>query len=262
MGWSTVGYRHGQSENWAEDCAGCLKLDGDVDAGTKMLTRIVGTCPMCGHPIVKTIRPFEEDVVGFSADQRCKRLEDGAKLYLVTCNCVYAHDGAPEGVRGCGAQGTVRVTPGEGGGGTLEYAKTTGEQRDPDEWFEAAVSQRLSRVRELATQWSAMLGVVTGFVAFGAIFDAGDAGIAATSGRWKPYLVLAGLALAAAMAAVVLGAQAASLKRFDVLPSDLTGRASSYAQARRHAQDRLKASQVCCAAAVAVLGVALIVRFW
>jgi hypothetical protein len=257
-----VEYRHGESENWAEDCTTFLKLEADDVGGKGMLSRIGGTCPMCEHPISKTIRPFEEDVIGLSADDRRERLKDGSKRYLVTCNCAFAHAGAPAGVRGCGAQGTVDVTPCEGGGGTLAYAETTGEQRDPDEWFEAAVNQRLSRVRELAGQWSTTLSAVTGLVAFGVIFDAGDADAGVTIGQWRLYLALAGLALAAALAAVLLGAQAAGTKRFDVLPSDLAGRQSCYAEARRQAQGRLKASQVCCGAAVAALGVALIVRFW
>jgi hypothetical protein len=250
------GYVHGESAEWQ----GTIQLTAKSDPGGKDFTRIMGVCPRCGHEISKDIRPLRSGAFFVEPDAESASEPEVSRTYLITCNCVFGHENAPEGTRGCGAQGAVLVRRSEGAALLVEHVKGAAADWDRDEWIGRAEHEQLPRMRELAGQWTAMLGVVTGFVAVGTIFDFTKADLTLSGGAWAAYVVFAALALATAIAAVTYGSQAAGLRYLDDIPADVDGRVQHVDAAVVFCRERLTRSRRLALASVVALAIALAVR--
>ena len=180
--------------------------------------------------------------------------------YLITCNCVFGHEDAPDGTRGCGAQRAVLVKPQQGAEPRVTYVVGAAADWDKDEWIGRAEHDQLPRMRELAGQWTTMLGVVTGFLAVGTIFEFTKKDLGLSGGAWAPYVLFAALALAAAVAAVYYGSQAAGLRFLKDIPTDVDGRAQHVDGAVTFCAERLTISRYLALASVVALASALAVR--
>jgi len=248
------GYVHGTSRDWVGVCPFGVQTS-DTDQW------LVGDCPTCDHPIRKRISGSSD--VALLDGTRATKPAGEAKpaTYLITCNCAYGHDDAPERVRGCGAQGAVLVTPQRGGPAIVTYADPDVDAWDADEWVERAERDQLLRLREFAGQWASMLGVVTGLVSVGTIFDFTRGDLLLHGAYLWGYVAASALALAAAVLAVWLASQAAGLKQFDRVPDDLEGRGVTLQQARAFCRDRLTWSKWSALAAVILIALALALRF-
>ena len=242
-----------------------------------------GKCPRCEHEIIKGILPVaggellaatakksveaegsgetEESSASETATSRdgCSVTPDDGKstTYLVTCNCVFGHRDAPEGVRGCGWQAAVRVTSREGERPKVEQVTGNANEWDDDEYVERASRQQLQQVRQFAGQWTAMLGVVTGFLAVGTFFDFTRKDLALQGLAWIVYAAAALVALAAAVASVAPGFQAAGLKHFTTIPADTGGRMTLMDKAVKDCRLRLSLSRWGALVAVIALAVAV-----
>jgi hypothetical protein len=182
---------------------------------------VSGLCPRCRHPISKGLRA-QEGVIAAAGPDPPKDL-----IYLMTCNCVHGHAGAPEGAYGCGAQGGLTVV-GTDGAFEVQYRHVSPEQREVEAWADDALRNRLKRTRAWAQQWMTLLTAVTGLVSFGAILDvAGDLGALAWGWRLL-YATLGGLALACMVAAIVRAWQASNPVSIGRLEADCVSRRSMY----------------------------------
>ena len=218
--------------------------------------RIEGKRPGCDHQLSKEISPLAQGAL-FAPP----RPAEGAQTYVVTCNCVSQHPGAPDGVRGCGAQGGVTVTP-KGSGWEVVYANPTVSERDADEWAERARLEQLPRVRALAAQWMAVWGVIAGLITFGTIFDADERIYGLTSPSSAVYVATAGLSLAAAVLAVVFASQAAGLRELDDIPADVAGRVELQVAMVAYCRSRLTQSRIFAMCSVILVAGALGLRFF
>ncbi len=225
----TCNYVRGEPTGWETDCVDFEAVRGAPSADLPV--SVYGSCPRCKHPISRNLRP-QDAVIGVAGEQ-----QEGLH-YLMTCNCIYGHEGAPEGVHGCGAQGGVRVLEKDG---QLEvgYVMVTPEQRDVEAWANDATGNRLAKTRAWAQQWMALLTAVTGFVSFGVIIDAaGDLG--ALSWGWRLlYAALGGMALASIVIAVVRAWQAANPIKIDKLEADCEARRRKYDAAVEYSATQL-----------------------
>jgi len=253
---SSVAYVHGESKEWQ----GPIHFDVGRDEGGTAFTQIMGTCPRCGHDISRDIRPLKSGAffAGPGAPPPSKAEE--ARTYLITCNCVFGHADAPDGTRGCGAQGAVLVTPNGGKPPVVEHVKGAAADWDKDEWIGHAEHEQLPRMRELAGQWTTMLGVVTGFLAVGTIFEFTKKDLDLSGGVWAAYVLFAGLALAAAVIAVYYGSQAAGLRFLNDIPTDVDGRARRVDDAVAFCSERLTRSRYSALVSVVALAIAMAVR--
>jgi hypothetical protein len=255
-------YMHGEREPWQSNCSklevvGLRKASEDTAR-----LHIAGRCPVCGHHIRKRID--SADTIAFFRSKGSLGMNDIlGKRYLLTCNCAYAHEGAPDGVRGCGAQGAVTVSSVDGTA-AVSYCSDVDvptEERDADEWIERAAGRQLQRLRNLAGQWVSMLGVVTGFVTVGTIFDftANDLEL---QGTWLvAYLLAAAAAVAGAVVAVTFASQAAGLRQLNDVPAEVDERSRVMREARVYCRRRLSWSRWAALVAMLLLIVAVAVRF-
>ena len=257
-------YVRGEPESWTK---GCQKLKvvpeeakvARYPAGHVRVLRIEGPCPACGHILSKEISPLAQGAL-FAPPRQA----EGPRLYFVTCNCVSPHSGAPDGVRGCGAQGGVQVTT-TATGWEVDYASLSIEERDADEWAERARLEQLTRVRQLASHWADVWGVIAGLVAVGMIFDA-EKTDGKIYGLGPPsstiYVALVGLALAAAVLAVLFAARAAGLRELDDIPADVKGRVGLQVAMVAYCRSRLTLSRSLALCSVVLIAVALGLRFF
>ena len=93
----------------------------------------------CRYPISRNLRSHDA-VIGVAGEQQ----ED--LHYLMTCNCIYGHEGAPEAAHGCGAQGGVRVLK-KDDRLVVRYVRVSPEQRDVEAWANDATTNRLAKMR-------------------------------------------------------------------------------------------------------------------
>jgi hypothetical protein len=245
-------YLHGQPENWTT-----AEFKPAPDEGPYV--RINGKCPHCAHDISKSIVPLK-GAVALAAEKGDS--DEKSFRYLVTCNCVRGHADAPDGVRGCGAQGWVVVKSKKG---VLSDVVAI-EDSDPDEWdkdeyVERMLHEQLPKLREFAGQWTAMLGVVTGFLAVGTFFDFTREDLKVGDLAWKVYVAGAAVALAAAVIAVALGSQAAGLRQFDEMPADTQGRIAALNDTVAYCRQRLDLSKIAALVSVISLATAMAARF-
>jgi hypothetical protein len=244
------GYLRGQPREWQDRCAG---FDAVPDPKTTSAVKVKGRCPRCGHPIWRDLRS-QRGVVAMAHGGNGEDLS-----YLMTCNCVYAHKDAPDGVHGCGAQGGVKVE-GDQGSLTVSYVEVTPEQRVIEAWADDAVHNRLARTRAWAQQWMTLLTAVTGLVSFGAVIDAaGDLG--ALSLGWRTlYVTLGGMALACVVMAVVRAWQAANPIKIGALAADCHGRKLAYNEAVAYSAAQLADSYGWAIVAVLLLAASVATR--
>jgi hypothetical protein len=85
-------YEAGQPDGWAEGLTK-LRRSTRMEAGLAV-DIVIGPCPRCGDQISKDVGV--QDGIGLLAQP--DRIQ-------IVCNCGHAHANAPNGVRGCGAQG-------------------------------------------------------------------------------------------------------------------------------------------------------------
>jgi hypothetical protein len=247
-------YLHGQPEKWAD---AVFRPVADSPGGPYV--RITGECPQCKHDISKSIVP-RTGAVALAAEKG--DVDEKSFRYLVTCNCIRGHADAPDGVRGCGAQGWVAVKSKKG---AISEVVAIGDS-DPDEWdkdeyVELMLHQQLPKLREFAGQWTAMLGVVTGFLAVGTFFDFTLEDLKIDDLAWKVYVAGAAVALVAAVIAVALGSQAAGLRQFDEMPADTAGRVKALNDTVEYCRRRLDLSKIAALVSVVSLGIAMAARF-
>jgi len=252
---SSVHYVRGESDTWHK----AIQFTPEPDGG-KEYTRIAGKCPRCAHEISRDIRPLQSGAYFVKPDAGSASEPEVPRTYLITCNCVFGHENAPEGTRGCGAQGAVMVTPNQGAAPLVEHVTGVAADWDKDEWIARAEHEQLPRMREFAGQWTTMLGVITGFVAVGTIFDFTKKDLSLSGGAWAAYVVFAALALAAAIAAVYYGSQAAGLRYLNDIPADVGGRVEHVDAAVVFCAERLKRSRYLALTSVVALAIALGVR--
>ena len=257
-------YVRGEPESWTKGCQELKVVPEEArvakhPAGRVRVLHIQGPCPACGHILSREISPLAKGALFAPSKQT-----EGPRRYFVTCNCVSPHSGAPDGVRGCGAQGGVEVTT-TATGWEVGYASLSIEERDADEWAERARLEQLTRVRQLASHWTDVWGVIAGLVAVGMIVDAEKAD-GKIYGLDPPtstiYVALVGLALAAAVLAVLFAARAAGLRELDDIPADVKGRVGLQVAMVAYCRSRLTLSKFLALCSVALVALALGLRLF
>ena len=262
-------YVHGQAEGLAEVC-----LRAELDPDGRSYVRVSGKCPRCKHEISKRISALAggEFLAADGRGLRASGVEgspvgplrtgnrDEPHTYLVNCNCTYGHQDAPRGVRGCGWQASVCIMPREGGEPEVKQVSGDVGAWDKDEYVERASSKQLQKVRRFAGQWTAMLGVVTGFLAVGTFFDLTKKDLGLHGPAWVVYVAGALVALAAAVGSVARGSQAAGLQHFDRIPADTEGRVHLEGRAVKNCRDWLSQSKRLALVSVVALAVAVAAR--
>jgi hypothetical protein len=121
-----------------------------------------------------------------------------------------------------------------------------------DEWAEAAIRDRLPRVRAMAAEWQKTVGTVAGLFGAGALFNADAAVLALGTGSRVAFAALAFGAIAAAAASIVL-ASLASQSRLVNVPPDAPGRRRMQEEAFNYSQSRLTWSRRLAGVAVVAL---------
>lgn len=93
---TVIGYLVGTPPQWA---TGVSRF---AISGADPKYELVGPCPRCEHTLSKDVSNYvlAPAYGGGSASDVVIR---------VKCNCDQPHEGQPDGVRGCGAEGTVEV---------------------------------------------------------------------------------------------------------------------------------------------------------
>jgi hypothetical protein len=247
------GYVRGQSEAFP-----VVNLSAKKEGTDYALLK--GQCPRCGHPISKRIVPVRDlELLARNVDAPPPQPDD-PREYLVTCNCAFGHEDAPDAVRGCGWQTSVCVTPRAEGEPLVEKVVGDVDAWDKDEYVELATHQQLQQVRQFAGQWTAMLGVVTGFLAVGTFFDFTRADLGVHGAVWAVYVGGALVALAAAVLSVARGSQAAGLQHFHEVPAETQKRVELVDNTVKHCRRQLWDSKWLALVSVIALVVAVAAR--
>lgn len=244
-------YVRGQPENWASSCQ---DFKAEPDPQNKDLPVLIeGSCPACRHPISRDLRSQPAVIAAALSDST----ED--LYYLMTCNCVFGHPGAPDGVHGCGAQGGIKVVESNGMLNVIHH-EVSPEQRDVEAWADDATRNRLAKTRAWAQQWMALLTAVAGLVSFGVVVDAaGDLGALAWGWRLL-YAALGGLAIASIVTAVVRAWQAANPIKIEELKADCAARTSTYDAAVKYSETHLGKSYVWAVVGVLLFAASMVIR--
>lgn len=129
-----------------------------------------------------------------------------------------------------------------------------------DDWAEAALRDRLPRLRAMAGEWQKTVGTVTGLFGAGALFNA-DTAVRALDGSSKTiFAVIAVSAFLAAAASIVL-ASLASQSRLAEIPPDVTARRRLQDEAFTYTRRRLKWSRQLAGVAVVALLASFLIRW-
>ena len=246
-------YLSGEPPDWPSKCEG---FDAKSDPKNKELPVLVtGSCPRCNHRISLNLRPQPGVIVLASNGDE----SDDDYRYLMTCNCVCGHTGAPEGVHGCGAQGGIKVVD-KDGSFHVAYVEVSPEQRNIEAWANEATRNPLAKRRTWAQQWIALLSAVTGLLSFGVVVDvAGDLGALPLGWRLL-YATLGGMALICVVEAVVRAWQAANPTKIKELKADCAGRKAAYDTALDYSAARLSDSYGWAVVALLLFAASIVVR--
>jgi hypothetical protein len=95
-------YQRGEPDEWRSSVA-ALKVREIPGAGGHRAFEIAGPCPRCQHSIRKDVSYVFGPALALSGQRESVTVR-------VVCNCTAAHEGAPAGVAGCGAEGGVELT--------------------------------------------------------------------------------------------------------------------------------------------------------
>jgi len=203
-----------------------------------------GACPGCGpHTISRNIS--SEIGAAFIEHTPASRIH-------LRCNCGEPHEGRPEEKWpvGCGAAGEVLV--GADGSVTVPDAGEDPEDLAAEEWAEAAIRERLPRLRAMATEWQKTVATVAGLFGAGTLFNA-DTAVRALGWIGKTgFAVLAVVAFLAASGSIVL-ASLASQTRLVEIPPDVVSRRRLRDQEFEEARLRLRWSRLLAGVAVVAL---------
>ena len=90
-------YAAGTPPGWDD---GTKKFSVNVGGGNQRVYSLSGPCPRCGHELHK-------DITSYLAPALTSGVAD--ITVSVRCNCEAAHQGQPDKVKGCGAEGGVRL---------------------------------------------------------------------------------------------------------------------------------------------------------
>jgi hypothetical protein len=90
-------YAAGTPPEWD---AGTEAFSVDLGSGSERVYSLTGPCPRCGHELHK-------DITEYLAPALTSGVAD--ITVNVRCNCTAHHDGQPNDVTGCGAEGGVRL---------------------------------------------------------------------------------------------------------------------------------------------------------
>jgi hypothetical protein len=238
-----VPYQEGTPLEWDDERLKKLQVEGEpAEHPVKQYLR--GPCPRCSHPISK-------DLALVPVPLLTKQQSAETPAVFLTCNCGFAHEGAPPGATGCGAEGGVKIV-----GGVLEPTDITPEQRQADGWVESAYAKRLANCRKLAQQWQTTLGVLTGLL--GAATVVGGTGVRSLNGDWPfIYGIVAAAALILAASAVYLAHRAGTSQVVETIPPEATKRLALENKLYTDSRSRLRFSRGLAIAALAGFLVAI-----
>lgn len=95
-------YEKGEPAEWRDGIENLqLEVRQAPGSGNNRTYDIVGPCPRCKHQLRKNIDYIVGPALALSS------LEE--LVVRVVCNCTSAHEGAPEGTSGCGAEGAIKL---------------------------------------------------------------------------------------------------------------------------------------------------------
>lgn len=159
--------------------------------------------------------------------------------------CRHVHNQGGYGRRGAKVVGAAPITP---------------EQRDADEWVEAAAKETLPRIRDLAARWGATVTALTGLFGVGALIS-GDATVRALRLAWRIGYGCLALGALSAAAVSILAAALASQATVSRVGPDIHQRVDERERRIAGALVRLRWSRVTAAVAL-VLGMAALAIRW
>ncbi|MDC7121199.1 hypothetical protein OMK64_06590 [Cellulomonas fimi] len=160
----------------------------------------------------------------------------------------------------------MSATPPTDGHGVADRLRVVGVATQPgdseiDAWADAAVAERLPRLRAVAAEWQKTVGAVAGLLGAGTLLNADSTARALPLGARHVFTLAAVLAFTAAAASIVLASVAAQ-PRIRTIPPGVAARRAARDEAFSYARARLVASRWCAGVALVALLVSFGVRWY
>lgn len=143
----------------------------------------------------------------------------------------------------------------------LGAATITPAELDADQWAVSSVRERIPRVRAVATAWGATVTAITGLFGLGTLAGA-DAVVSRLHSPWSGLFGALSLGSILAAAISLLFASWAAQPSRLTIPVDAAQRALLHDQTFDKAVERLGVSRICAGAAVVLLFLCLLVRWY
>ncbi|MBO0901802.1 hypothetical protein J1G42_14550 [Cellulomonas sp. zg-ZUI222] len=156
--------------------------------------------------------------------------------------------------------------PRDDGRGPADGLRVVGVPTEPgdsevDAWADAAVSERLPRLRAVAAEWQKTVGTVAGLLGAGTLLNADTAVGSLSPAARNLFALAAGIAFTAAAASIVLASLAAQ-PRIQEIPPGVVARRAARDEAFVYARRRLVASRWCAGIALVALLASFGVRWY
>lgn len=156
--------------------------------------------------------------------------------------------------------------PRDDGRGIADRLRVVGVPTEPgdseiDAWADAAIAERLPRLRAVAAEWQKTVGAVAGLLGAGTLLNADTTVRALSPDARNLFALAAGLAFTAAAASIVLASLAAQ-PRVRRIPPGVVARRAARDGAFSYAHGRLLASRWCAGIALFALLVSFGVRWY